>query len=405
MISTLLLLASATAAAPTSFVTSVDAMAVISVEVAGTSADPDAVGALDVLVDGREETQLLVLAGAGSGRRETLIGPLAAGRHAVALRPSSLWPWPAGLTAAAPRAETIARGDERYELYRWAPRLGMRADTIGTRDDLPLLLYAERFAADGVRRLRYSAIFSNEDGGTPVRALMARWGRTTDIEWASEIELAGDEPRSWSYQAPDHETRRLAPPAGTPSLLVATLNNVFLASGVARASVRMVPRLVDLERGTRESVMDASPWTLRVMARELAAEGKLDAGGGADVKTVADPRRYLYAEARLSLEHATAAAWVETDSGWVSSHLGHAALRVARDGWVRVAIEVGERVPKALAWECAPESDAPGPRGTCTVEATRLFGLGADYRIGENRISPATLRLRAGEMGGVAVGQ
>ena len=36
---------------------------------------------------------------------------------------------------------------------------------------------------DGEDTLQYTVIFSNEDGGTSTRALMGRWGRTTDIEY------------------------------------------------------------------------------------------------------------------------------------------------------------------------------------------------------------------------------
>ena len=36
---------------------------------------------------------------------------------------------------------------------------------------------------NGQPLLQYTMIFSNEDGGTSTRALMARWGRTTDVEY------------------------------------------------------------------------------------------------------------------------------------------------------------------------------------------------------------------------------
>ena len=32
-------------------------------------------------------------------------------------------------------------------------------------------------------------MWSNEDGGTPTPALMAQWGRTTDIEWVYRVEV------------------------------------------------------------------------------------------------------------------------------------------------------------------------------------------------------------------------
>ena len=51
-------------------------------------------------------------------------------------------------------------------------------------------------------------IWSNEDGGTNTPALMARWGRTTDIEWIYRVVLAPDgRIVSEHYQAPNHETK------------------------------------------------------------------------------------------------------------------------------------------------------------------------------------------------------
>ena len=59
-----------------------------------------------------------------------------------------------------------------------APALWLRSDTIGTATDLPLAMYAEDMRVDGTGVLRYTIIFSNEDGGTATPALLARWGRT-----------------------------------------------------------------------------------------------------------------------------------------------------------------------------------------------------------------------------------
>ena len=58
-----------------------------------------------------------------------------------------------------------------------------RLNTVGRFSDIPLLLYCERLKDEGEDVLQYTVIFSNEDGGTSTRTLMARWGRTTDIEY------------------------------------------------------------------------------------------------------------------------------------------------------------------------------------------------------------------------------
>ena len=50
-------------------------------------------------------------------------------------------------------------------------------------------------------------IWSNEDEGTDTAALMARWGRTTDIEWIYRVtSTAAGNRIADSYQAADHAT-------------------------------------------------------------------------------------------------------------------------------------------------------------------------------------------------------
>jgi hypothetical protein len=85
----------------------------------------------------------------------------------------------------------VSAGSPESSVLGYAPTFGIRADTVGTSSDLPLVLYVEDDRRDGKGWLRYSAIMSHEDGGTAAPALMARWGRTTDIELAYEVELDG----------------------------------------------------------------------------------------------------------------------------------------------------------------------------------------------------------------------
>ena len=54
---------------------------------------------------------------------------------------------------------------------------------------------------------------------------------------------------------------------------------------------------VRLSAAARESVMNRSPWTYRVMAQELIREEKIRPFGTVRGKTVSDPRNYLYVEA------------------------------------------------------------------------------------------------------------
>jgi hypothetical protein len=361
------------------------------------------VEALTVVVDGTPAEEILVFPESGRSTYDAVVGPLPAGAHTIAVRGSELWP-SAVAHARDLTARVVAPGDEDFEIVRHAPAIWARADTIGAATDMPLVLYVESDAgrSDGSRQLTYSLIFSNEDGGTPTRALLARWGRTSDIEWAYAVRLSGGRAVDETFQAANHGTQpfRGEHIGAHPVLLVATLNNVFADRGRGPALVRPVPRAVDLRHATRESVMDREPWTYRVMARELEAEHKIDAGPDSmDPNLAGDPRSYVYVEGQLALDRAAVAAMVEDDRGvWHSSHLGVIDYAVARDGWVRVAV----RSPGArlVGWQCLPLGGAlpRDPRApSCRIEGTRAFRLGDDYRPGPTLVEPKSLTLAAGE--------
>src|SRR5207247_7243966 len=121
-------------------------------------------------------------------------------------------------------------------------------------------------------RLRYSVVFTNEDGGTPIDRLMATWGRTTDIEAVYEADLdAQGRLLADRYQAPEHEVKAFAGPrqGRHPLLWVSTDNNMVDDHGAALP--RFAPAAVpfDLTGVSREAVMDAEPWTYRVTAEEV----------------------------------------------------------------------------------------------------------------------------------------
>ena len=330
----------------------------------------------------------------GTGRTtyDALVGPLAAGTHRIALERSTLWSWPAGLEIAKISARVVAAGSDGSAVLGHSPTLGIRADTIGTASDVPLVLYAEDNRRSGRGWVRYSAIISHEDGGTPAPALMARWGRTTDIELIYEVEMDGERVLQGRFQGPDHEVRGFAGArdGSHPHLLIATLNNMFIDRGKSLASVRPVPRTVNLDRRTRESVMDDNPWIYPLMARELAAEKRI----GTQIE---DPREFLYVEAGLDLEHAAVSVRVGSDAaGWKDSTRGRADFSVNRNGWVRIAVHAPSRAA-ALKWECRPTSSATtGAVPRCRIEWGRVFRLGQDYLPGGNIVSPGSVQLGVG---------
>jgi hypothetical protein len=340
--------------------------------------------ALDVLVDGELRTTILLFGQVAHPKYGALLTGLTAGRHTVTVQPSPYWPWPA--TAAAPSLSVFAAPDSVVVTH--APVLWLRSDTIGVATDLPLMMYAEDLRVNGTGLLRYSVIFSNEDGGTQTAPLLARWGRTTDIEMAYEEDWRDGKVVGSRYQGPDHRTPDYA---GTrdgahPPLLVATLNNVFLDRGRSAVRVAMVPTLVDLETATRESVMDREPWIYRRMANELREEGK-----GA---VVGDIREYLFVDARLTLTDGAVAAVARSEDGlWRSSDRGLRDLMVDRAGWVRIAIP-RSRGATDLGFVCVP---AKPSGGRCQVEIGRVFSLKEDYTPGPQR-GTVTLDVQAGEM-------
>jgi hypothetical protein len=345
--------------------------------------------ALDIAVDGEINTTVLVFGKIGHPAYTALLHTLSPGRHEITALRSPFWSWPA--TAGVPTL-TAATAPDSVAVSR-APALWLRADTVGTSTDLPLVLYAEDLRVNGTGVLRYSYIFSNEDGGTATPALLARWGRTTDIEMAYEEEWKDGRVVASRYQAPDHHVLAYAGPrqADHPSLLDATLNNVFLDRGRSGVRVTMVPLLVDLQSATRESVMDKNAWVYRRMANELAEEGKATVYG--------DVREYLYVDARLTLsESAVAAVARGADGTWRASDRGIKDLAVDRNGWVRIAIP-NSRNATDVGFVCYPSK--PGA-GRCRVEISRVLSLDDGYKPGPDK-GTGTLELVAGEMRSIAL--
>jgi hypothetical protein len=344
-------------------------------------APPDAeppVMAYTVEVNGRPAHDVLIVPGSGQTRYETLVGPLPAGRHTVAVRPSARWPSHGATRAAGISARTASAGSADYDLLRLAPVIVLRPDTVGVLNDLPMILYGEDRRSDGGGPVGYTAIFTNEDGGTETRALFARWGRACDIELVYEATLdAGGRIATETYQGPDHKVlpftgRRIG---DHPVLMVATRNNMVSDAAVPEPpgstplTIRPVPVVVKPDSGTREAILDARPWLHRLTFRELLAEGKRF-----------DPRDYVYLEARLRLVDAAVSAWVTmSDGGKASSDLGEPKLRVERDGWVRVAVGSPRdaRVTSA-GWTCF---DRARPRSVCDVVPGKVFRLSDDFSV------------------------
>ncbi len=151
---------------------------------------------------------------------------------------------------------------------------------------------------------------------------MARWGRTTDIEWIYRVTLApGGSVESAVYHGPNHETLPFtgAHEGDHPLLQTATSNNNL----VQVTDERLVDNLrffLDTRRTlpagrAREAAMDAEPWTYQVMAREIVREGRVEPRPDPATPEVSDQRNYLFAEVDKDTRYGTPPAsgsWVGT---------------------------------------------------------------------------------------------
>jgi hypothetical protein len=217
--------------------------------------------------------------------------------------------------------------------------------------------------------MRYTTVFTNEDGGTQSAALMARWGRMTDIEWIYEIRVnSAGEIISEIYQGADHQTKNFTGPrlASHPLILDATVNNNFADTGCSALRVSPILVKAELSNGSRETMMDANPWTYRMMAEEAIREGRVDPTNlGAN--TIADPRDYFYVEIESAPENAAVSVEIGQGDEKSLSDWGDAHLRVDRPGFVRIAVRkpIGLKndLPEAISLVCSAVK--PETNGVC----------------------------------------
>jgi CheY-like chemotaxis protein len=341
-----------------------------------------------VFVDGRAQQQIMLYAGSRQFAYTVFLGALAAGEHDVDVRGS-------GVEFSGARFH-----EDSSDIMANAPVLYARANTIGKFTDIPLIVYCERVSQNGAPFLQYTVIFSNEDGGTSTRALMARWGRTNDVEYVYRVFL-GAVGRA-TIQAEGHkEVEFRGQRDGTHPLLMPITDNNMIGEANTPTPIRyqIAPILVDLTGHSREEVIDQHPIAYEVMAKELQREAKLRPFGAVDGEKVSDPLNYLYFEMKLAKRESFVATLVHLkgDPHWYSSHLGHAdfAIRTwtrgaaeSANGFVRATVELppGTRPDQIseIGFECIvpekPVSDSP-----CRVEAvTKCFFLDRDYRPGTN---------------------
>ncbi len=358
---------------------------------------------LRILVDGRYDQHAFLVRGSLEADYEFLIGPLGAGEHTLRIEWDRSWTpdLPDRPAVQIAGITPVDRSDPALEPLLRAPIIHIRQDTVGHFSDLPLLVYWESETSGSQKRIIYSVILSNEDGGTNTERLMSRWGRTTDIEWFYEYTI-GSGQASETYQAPNHKTLHFqGKHEGLhPILYDATRNNNFTDSMDSPALVRLrpVPVFANLQGLSRESVMDQFPWTYAVMAQEMMRENKIEHPADPNTPAISDQRNYAYLEVcaqqrgtELYFEFAT-----QNSPRWYRSDHADPKARIERSGCFRTTVELPPgttaRDLRRLRIQCSPAPVAEGQSPVSSPHAdiqsvARLFFLGPDYSPGPNLLS------------------
>ena len=294
-----------------------------------------------------------------------------------------------------------------FQMIAHAPILFARPDTIGKFSDVPLLMYCETLKEAGKTTLRYTVIFSNEDGGTQTAALMARWGRTTDIEWVVDVVLdAEGRVANSTYQGANHVTKTFQGKfeAAHPLFLTATVNNNFSDQGDSAMRFTLRPISVDLSRHSREWVMDQHPWTYTVMAEEMIREGKITTERTLGAR-IGDLRNYLYVDAASNQQNGALISFavkLKNDPRWYTSDFGINSYKIERSGYFRTTIRLPKGTKLNQIERLSARCDLTGnPRSNeeiskATAASCELNSVNKVFLMNENFQPGATLAPRAG---------
>ena len=345
----------------------------------------------DVTLDGTSVQNVMTYAGT---RHEypIFLGVLNPGEHKLTVTQNTQYGVPGTtLKVYGARFREFTREERYYPELAFTPVLFARANTVGKFTDVPMIVYVERLVENGEPLLSYTVIFSNEDGGTSTRALMARWGRTTDVEYVYKAFLNSDGTlKRATMQGRGHQEVEFngQREGAHPLMIPVTDNN--MVSGEATSAIRyqIAPVEIDLTHHSRELIIDENPLAYRVMSQELLREGKLRPFGVVDGNKVSDPRNYLYIEAKIANRQSAVAAMVRLkgENQWRTSNLGREDYAMERSGWVRTTVELPPGTPAAqvdeIGFLCVVvrTKEAIPTAGTCRVdELSKAFKLDANY--------------------------
>lgn len=334
--------------------------------------------AATIYVDGRYHQDVILFNGARQHNYQLLLGRLQPGEHSVRieLNRQQSAPQTTSIEIKEVKLSFVERGHPEFLALAYAPVLYARPNTIGKFSDIPLLAYYETELRGDKTLLRYTVIFSNEDGGTQTSALMARWGRTTDIEYVCETELdAQGRALKTIFQGINHKDTEFSGrhEAQHPLFLTASDNNNFSDKGESAMRFALRPLPFDLSKASRESVMDAHPWTYRVMAEEMQREGKLTNERTLGLR-IADFRHYLFVDANSTLRNGALLSFavkLKGDPKWYPSDLGVSYYKIDRSGFIRSTIRLPQAIKAQQIERLSVRCDVPGnPRSREEIEKT-----------------------------------
>ena len=299
-----------------------------------------------VFVDGQYNQDIFLFDGARAFTYQVLLGHFQPGEHALRVDLNRKRSASKATTIDIQDAKIsfVDRANPEHQALSLAPIVYARPNTIDRFSDIPLLMWYETERAGPLTTIRYSVIFTNEDGGTQTSALMARWGRTTDIEWIYEVQTdAQGKVQAATFQGVEHKTQHFGGKEdnGHPTLYVVSDNNNVSDRG--ESEMRFAPRPIpfDLTHSSREEIMDRHPWIYQLMAAELQREGKISETSRAG-NQMADPRHYLYLDAvsEVSGTALSFAVKLKESPKWYASDLGINYYKIDRSGYFRTTVRL-----------------------------------------------------------------
>lgn len=299
-----------------------------------------------IFVDGRYQQDLILVGGDRNFTYPLLLGRLSQGTHSLRVEVNRRQSAEKALVVEIKDAKITAidKSQAEFPALSLAPIVYYRQDTIGRFSDAPLLEWYEVESGPSGTTYRYSIIFTNEDGGTQTNALMARWGRTTDIELIYEAQLDSQGRLAASiFQGKNHKNLQFhgKRESDHPLFIVATDNNMFSDEGQSEMRFAYRPIPFDLSHASREELMYQHPWTYQLMAQELRRENKIDDSSRVG-QQIADPRSYLYLEAGGTQQDAAVsfAVKLQGDPKWYSSDIGINYYKVDRSGYFQTTVRL-----------------------------------------------------------------